>query len=114
MAKHCAGGVILGFEQLIADDVRWTHDIKKSDDIVRPLPLPTPWNQLEAGILFSLGLPMLVFKETGVSGGVFDLGTAEMYIHQMPAPRLSKQNSAALHAVFMKWQTRVRQHYYGG
>jgi hypothetical protein len=33
----------------------------------------TPWNQLEAGVLYALGLPLLVFREAGIEGGVFDL-----------------------------------------
>src|SRR5438874_9061480 len=34
--------------------------------------ISTPWNHLESGILFGLHLPTLVFREDGITGGIFD------------------------------------------
>jgi hypothetical protein len=110
IAKHCAGGIILGFEQY-----------RSLDGIDKPgtgsearqrsgVPFPTPWNQLEAGILFGLGLPLLIFREPGISGGIFDVGVTDVFIHQMPA----SGDNQGLEEVFLKWQSVVRQQYYGG
>jgi hypothetical protein len=74
------------------------------------IPFPTPWNQLEAGILFGLGLPLLIIRESGISGGIFDAGVTDVFIHHMPAPG----NNEGLNDVFLKWQSLVRQQYYGG
>jgi hypothetical protein len=74
IAKHCAGGIILGFEQyrsLDGIDKPGTGSEARRGPSV---PFPTPWNQLEAGILFGLGLPLLIFRESGISGGIFDAG----------------------------------------
>jgi hypothetical protein len=42
--------------------------------VVKDLRLPTPWNQIEAGMAAALGLPMLVISDCA-SGGVFGLGS---------------------------------------
>jgi hypothetical protein len=61
---------------------------------------PTPWNHIEAGILHGLGLPLLVFAEDGISGGVFDRGVTDVFIHRMPSPSMSPSAKKALSAVF--------------
>jgi hypothetical protein len=43
---------------------------------------PTPWNQLEAGVAFALQLPLLIIRESGVEGGVFDAGNTDRFVHQ--------------------------------
>jgi len=112
LAKHCSGGVILGFEQFQATAGLWKRATDEEKVIRTPIAFPTPWNQLEAGILFSLGLPLLVFKEEGISGGVFDHGVTDVFVHKMPSPSPKAKDKRALSAVFLKWQASVREHYY--
>lgn len=112
IARHCAGGIILGFSQFRADTGVWKSDTPYAKTILEPCHFPTPWNQLEAGILFTLGLPLLVFREENIRGGVFDNGVTDAFIHKMPSGRMSAQDKAALHGVFLKWQAAVRNHYY--
>ena len=45
-----------------------------------PYVAPTPWNQLETGLLFGLGLPLLVLKQEGITGGIFDEGASDVLI----------------------------------
>src|SRR4051794_3318305 len=71
IAKHCFGGVILGFEQFHAPSGIWKRGAKEQHLAKKPVIFPTAWNQLEAGILFGLRLPLLVFREPGLSGGIF-------------------------------------------
>ena len=112
LARHCSGGVILGFEQFQAASgisKRGTSDEKAEGSAKL---FPTPWNHLEAGILFGLQLPLLVFAEDGITGGVFDRGVTDVFIHRMPASAMSASAKKALSAVFQKWQASVRGHYY--
>jgi hypothetical protein len=112
VARHCSGGVILGFEQhrsLSGVHRPGTLEERQQDTEVRT---PTPWNHLEAGILFGLRLPILIFREQGIEGGVFDPGVTDVFIHQMPGPRDAKESRDALADVFLKWQAQVRHHYY--
>jgi hypothetical protein len=111
LAKHCSGGVILGFEQYFSETgvrKRNTPEEKNAGGLV----FPTPWNHLESGILFSLGLPLLVFAEDGITGGIFDHGVTDVFVHKMPSPRISRGDARAISAVFQKWQASVRHHYY--
>jgi len=115
LAKHCSGGVILGFSQFEAtagtlkNGTPFKTRIKKGESIL----FPTSWNQLEAGILFALDVPLLVFREPGISGGVFDNGVTDLFVHPMPKPDAEYQERKALRAVFQKWTAQVRVHYYG-
>jgi hypothetical protein len=111
IAKHCSGGVILGFEQFQSVSGVWkpgTSAAEKAADVR----FPSAWNNLEAGVLFSLGLPLLVFRESGISGGVFDSGVTDVFVHKMPTPPFGDASRKALSQVFLKWQSKVREHYY--
>ena len=112
IARRCSGGVILGFEQFRADSGISKPGTADQKVVSTPTAFPTPWNQLEAGILFSQKLPTLVFREVGISGGVFDIGVSDVFIHPMPSPIISKAAKAALKQVFAKWTAKVRDHYY--
>ncbi|MGA2904354.1 MAG: hypothetical protein ABSD98_11020 [Candidatus Korobacteraceae bacterium] len=112
IAQHCSGGVILGFEQFYTDRGTWKRGSAESKSLRSPVSFPTAWNHLEAGVLFSLHLPLLVFKEPNVSGGVFDSGVTDVFIHKMPVPPLKAVDKKGLGGVFLKWQSKVREHYY--
>ena len=92
IAKHCAGGLILGFSQFNAPSGTWKKGTKKETVSTKTVAFPTPWNHLEAGILFSLGKPLLVFREDGVSGGVFDHGVTDVFVHSMPSGKSKDRN----------------------
>ncbi len=83
---ECQGAIILGLRQInVLDAVLKEGTIQES----RSMPsnfLPTPWNQIEAGMAFMLGLPTLIIKEDGVWGGVFDVGSSDRFVHQVSLP----------------------------
>ena len=114
IAKHCSGGIILGFRQLTATAGIWKKGTKEQRPLQRSKPehFPSPWNQLEAGILFGLQLPLLIFKEEPMRGGVFDEGGTDVFIHDMPPGDLRGANLEAFREVLLKWSARVREHYY--
>ena len=111
IAKHCSGGVILGFEQF-----RSTGGILKPgtehEVRVQNRGFPTPWNNLEAGILFGLGLPLLIFREDGIDGGVFDNGVSDAFVNRMPPARVGSGELDEMRELILKWQGKVREHYY--
>lgn len=114
IAKHCSGGLILGFEQLYVEKGVKKRNAKEAKKITpdKPLLLPTPWNHLEAGILFGLKLPLLIFKEEGVDGGVFDHGITDAFVHTMPTTAPDKEKLDELKQVFLKWFALVSQRYH--
>lgn len=114
IARHCSGGLILGFEQCFATAGRWKRGTKEEREILEdePVRIPTPWNHLEAGILFGLRLPLMIFREPKVSGGVFDPGVTDVFVHTTPDPEMSEEEMLSLRSVFLKWRGRVSEHYY--
>lgn len=114
IARHCHGGVILGYEQFFASAGFWKRGTQEERKVSRSngVSFPTPWNQLEAGILFGLRLPLLIFREKNVYGGVFDVGTTEIFVHETPSGNLTKTQRDELKEVLMKWYAEVSRNYY--
>jgi len=115
LAKHCSGGIILGFEQIRIDSgikKRGTlHESRIGND-AKGLSIPTPWNNLEAGIFFSLNLPLLIFKEENIEGGIFDNGVSDVFIHKMPEPESNADACKSLQQIFLIWYGEVNKKYY--
>jgi hypothetical protein len=109
IARRCSGGIVLGFTQIMVHAGTVKPGVQ--DKPLTETPFPTPWNHLEAGILFSLRLPVLVFRESGITGGIFDEGVTDVFVHKMPTTADFARGSA-FKEVLMKWQARVRNHYY--
>ena len=109
IAKHCSGGVILGFNQFTASSGIRKPGTKKQEMVGGDSYFPSEWNNLEAGILFALRKPLLVFREKGIVGGVFDPGVTDVFVHGMPKP---KADQADLKEVFLKWRDKVGATYY--
>jgi len=82
------------------------------EQVSTSIPFPTPWNHLESGILFGLHLPTLVFREDGITGGIFEVGVSDVFIHPMQPPHIKGAAKDALRQVFQRWAGRVREHYY--
>ena len=109
IAKRCSGGIILGFEQMRVSDGK-TKVGTKDEKVIKDVILPTPWNHIEAGILFGLKMPLLIFKEEGISGGVFDHGITNAFVHTLPKKiTVSKQNE--IKQVIQKWFAEVSRLY---
>jgi hypothetical protein len=55
----------------------------------------------------------LIFREMGLEGGIFDLGTTDVFVHLMPISPLTIQKDEELREVLLHWHALVRTHYYG-
>lgn len=112
IVKVCAGGVILGCSQYDGQGGVWKRGTPRQAPQRGPVVFPSPWNQLEAGMLYALGKPLLVFREPGISGGIFDVGVSELFINDMPVSPLAQPSADGLRQVFLKWSARIRTAYY--
>ena len=82
LMRQCSGAIALGLRQLhVKAGTRKEGSANQAE--VNDLHLPTPWNQIEAGMAVALDRPLLVAREQGVEGGVFDLGSSDRFIHQV-------------------------------
>jgi hypothetical protein len=85
------GALILGFRQT---HVLSATSLPSSEEAgERAEWLPTPWNQIEAGMAITAGLPVLVVAEDGVADGVFasdtwkgEVRAAPIYLWASPEP----------------------------
>src|SRR5262249_47322578 len=64
IASHCAGALILGFEQFRATAGTYKYLAKDAEgnnvsrSVKKLVQFPTPWNHMEASIMFTLGKPL--------------------------------------------------------
>lgn len=117
IARHCAGGIVLGYEQFQVTAGTWKRGLGKNNGErkLKPgetLSIPSPWNHLEGGILFGLGIPLLIFREGNLTGGVFDNGVTDVFIHPTPPPKIALRVRTSLKEVFLKWHAKVAARYY--
>jgi len=54
---------------------------------------------------------MLIFKEDGIEGGVFDYGITDAFVHTMPPITPEPEKIIELKQVVLKWFTLVSQKY---
>jgi hypothetical protein len=112
LAKHCAGGVVLGFCQFESSRGISKRGTVKEKVVKERVSFPTAWNNLEAGILFALSLPLLVFRADGIEGGIFDNGVSDVFVQQMPNGTLRGKKRKAFREVMQKFAAEVHAHYY--
>jgi hypothetical protein len=111
LVRHCSGGLILGFQQFLARGGTWKHGTAGQREAGSES-FPTPWNHLEAGILYALARPLLVFHEASISGGIFDHGATGMFVHALPKASEFDAHQARITDVLRKWRDEVRKHFY--
>lgn len=106
LMRQCSGAVILGFPQtLIQKGVSKprTESEKNIEDVL----LPTPWNHIEASMAFMLNLPLLVIRNQGVEGGIFDIGTTGHFIHTFNLEKQEWFEKPSFLQPFNSWYTEV-------
>ena len=109
IARHCSGGIILGFSQVECVDAKfkpWNTGHK----VVNNYKLPSQWNNLEAGMLFTMDIPLMVFREAGIEGGVFDVGVTDVFLQKLPLGGFAKDRDQVV-ATIQIWAGRVRDRY---
>lgn len=102
MISQCSGGLIIGFAQEAATNVD-----RHNRDTLPHKTYPTPWNHLEAGLLFASHVPMLVWREPSITGGVFDDGVTGEDVHTI-GPTFSRHDARA-RTIFSNWQADIRR-----
>jgi hypothetical protein len=83
LMNDCEGAVIIGFKQIEILQCIEKEGTDKENRTRKGFFLPTAWNHLESGIAFALDLPLLIIREKGVEGGIFDAGVTDKFIHQI-------------------------------
>lgn len=110
VARACFGGVIMGFSQ-----IEFEGGVSKrgspAEKAVSRTQIPTPWNQLEAGILIALGQPIVIFAESEVSGGIFDDGAHSSELQRFACDHFGDDDRAQMKQRIRHWSAAVRTAY---
>ena len=61
--------------------------------------------------MVALGLPVQVFRASGVRGGMFDPGVGDYFVQAMPKTA-EEAAEEAVAEVMRKWAAKVQQHWY--
>ena len=99
MVRHCSGGIILGFEQFAAP----TGDFRAGStnaSVGTNGVLPDATESTRSGTPFSAGLPMMIFREPDIRGGVFDTGSTEVTSRGCQQARCRSRGTRHLDTVF--------------
>ncbi|MDO5082810.1 MAG: hypothetical protein Q4D89_05330 [Arachnia propionica] len=110
VARRCFGGLILGYEQMYAPRAEFKRATNFSV-VVESAHLPTPWNNLEAGVLSALGKPLAIFRESGITGGVFDDGASGMFVNKLPVQVPIAEERSVISQIVKRWASEVRRLY---
>ncbi len=105
LLEVCSGTVVIALERSY-----FPSGIEKrggpKECALRETILPTPWNQIEAALSYSRGLPLLVIAEEGVrSEGLLEPGF-EWYVQRV-ALNASSLNSNEFNGVLASWKNKV-------
>lgn len=103
--EECSGAIVLGLNQTFVKE--GLHKAHTPDEAsLQNCYLPTPWNQIEAGMAFVSRQPLLILKERGIKGGIFDAGSTDRFIHQADLTEEYLSSSRFLQP-FHAWQEEV-------
>lgn len=81
LLDECDGALVLGLAQLEVEKGVLKAGTSSAQDAAGTR-WPTAWNHIEAAMAYALAKPLLIIREVGVAGGVFDIGNTDRFIHQ--------------------------------
>ncbi|NVO15431.1 MAG: hypothetical protein HXX10_15485 [Rhodoplanes sp.] len=105
LMDKCAGAVVIAFERMY-----FPNGIEKRGGpnqlSVTDFKIPTPWNQIEAAMAQSRGLPLLVIVEKGIQcGGLLEPGY-NWYVQKVKL-EATELNSNQFNGILADWKHRV-------
>ena len=118
LAKHCAGALILGFPEYHFDKGERANPPGANEPFTSLVDTywSTPWNQIEAGVCATLGLPMLIFRDPKLQSemnGIFEQGATSLFIQDMPTLDKWEIRRNTMREVLYNWRSEIHSYYYG-
>ncbi|MGM0562654.1 MAG: hypothetical protein ACQETX_16515 [Pseudomonadota bacterium] len=102
---QCDGAIILGHVQR---EVAF-QECRNGDALQEyRYKLPTPWNQIEGALAYSMNIPTLTIRSEGVEGGVFDHGVTGEFVFEFDLSVSDWISSSSFTQPFGEWLSRVK------
>lgn len=106
LMNQCAGAVVIALERsYFPQGIDKPGGPKQS--ALTEVRLPTPWNQIEAAMAYSRGLPLLVIVESGLRAeGLLEHGY-DWYVQELPAEG-SALSGVEFSGILASWKQKVQ------
>jgi hypothetical protein len=109
MMETCVGAVIIGLERHHSLIGYEKENSKDSKEIIHKYS-SSPWIQIEAGIAYQAGLPLLILKEDKVySEGILDPQISDYFVFDFTLKKMSKQLSPELKQSILSWVSDLKK-----
>jgi hypothetical protein len=107
LMEKCSGAVVIALERMYFPAGVEKRGGPKEAPLTQ-IKLPTPWNQVEAAMAHSRGLPLLVLVENGIkSEGLLERGY-DWYV-QWITPESAALNTGEFNGVLASWKQKMIQ-----
>lgn len=107
LMKQCDGAIIIAFERLhVSEGVEKRGSENQKE--IRDENIPTAWNQIEAAMSYTLGLPLFVLVEMGCRNeGLLEAGY-DWYVQRITMSRETLQTKSFMGS-FANWKNELEQ-----
>lgn len=105
----CAAAIVIGLERhhsLIGYEKEFSKDSK---ELIHKFS-STPWIQIEAGMAYYAGIPLLILKENRVyAEGILDPQISDSYVFEFDLRKQTKKLSPELKNIILNWVTHFKK-----
>ncbi len=106
--KQCSGTVVIAFERFhFAQGTEWKGG--RHQRRLKNISLPTVWNQVEAGMAYTLGQPLLAIAESHLRNEALLEAGYDWFTNWVDLTPASL-SSSEFQATFLKWVEKVEQY----
>lgn len=108
LMRECDGSVIVAFERMFIESGTEKRDSPQEKPVQDAL-VPTPWNQIEAAMAYTLGHPLLVLVEEGCRPEGLLEGGYDWYVQRVNITPASLSEHNVLGQIH-SWRAAVEEH----
>lgn len=103
----CKAAIIIGMERHHSYIGYEKENSKETKEYIHKYS-SSPWIQIEAGMAYQAGLPLMILKERKVfSEGILDSNISEYYVFEFEIEKQYKRLSDELRAIILDWINQI-------
>jgi hypothetical protein len=105
----CVAAIVIGLERHHSYIGYEKESSKSSKEIIHKFS-SSPWIQIEAGMAYQAGLPILILKEDKVYGeGILDPQISDSFVFEFELKKVTKRLSSQLQELILSWVTHLKK-----
>ncbi len=109
MMQSCKAAIIIGLERHHSFIGYEKEHSKESSEHIHKF-TTSPWVQIEAGMAYQQGLPLLILKEKKVyNEGILDSQISDYYIFELEVEKQFKKLSPELEEIIQSWVNHINK-----